>query len=328
MDYSFPGILQTAGQVGMEGYVPATAQNNMQGYGNYMTQLTNNNGQGGQGAGYQFNDPSFEAYQAEQMKAEQAEQERQETIANIKSQISELEQRIATNTSKLKEMQTGNAVADEIASLEGDKFGFRFNRQMNNDPTSLFRWAQGRKDTQAANKQIKDEAKKNFANTVTMLKNKRITDDRGNLEMQLNNIDSSIRDGMNIGADVSELVQLKKVIEDKLEGRDSSGTTESKWSGTAKEQANADATDFLNQKPNSQQIKNYLDKYGDSITDNNTKIKLNEAYHEAVRKEKAKAEAKAFQDYRSQWQKANGIPDSEMVYFEDDIKKAYKNRGK
>lgn len=328
MDYSFPGILQMAGQAGMEGYVPATAQNNMQGYGNYMNQLTNNNGQGGQGVNYQFNDPSFEAYQAEQMKAEQEEQERQATIANIKSQISELEQRIASNTSKLKEMLTGNAVADEIASLEGDKFGFRFNRNVNNDPTSLFRWAQGRKDTQAANKQINDEAKKNFANTVTMLKNKRITDDRGTLEMQLNSIDSSIRDGMNIGADVSELVQLKKVIEDKLEGRDSSGSTEGNWTGTSKEQAIAAATDFLNSKPNSQQIKEYLDKNTDSIKDNPTVIKLREAYHEAVRKEKAKAEAKAFQDFRTNYMKQNGLTESDMEYFEDEVKKAFKNRGR
>ena len=299
MDYSFPGILQMAGQAGMEGYVPATAQNNMQGYGNYMNQLTNNNGQGGQGAGYQFNDPSFEAYQAEQMKAEQEEQERQATIANIKSQISELEQRIASNTSKLKEMLTGNAVADEIASLEGDKFGFRFNRSVNNDPTSLFRWAQGRKDTQAANKQINDEAKKNFANTVTMLKNKRITDDRGTLEMQLNSIDSSIRDGMNIGADVSELVQLKKVIEDKLEGRDSSGTTEGNWSGTKKEQYRADVTDFLNKNPSSKEINDYRTKHIDDIEDSDTKIKLNQAYHEAVRKEKAKADEDNFQSWVS-----------------------------
>lgn len=328
MDYSFPGILQMAGQAGMEGYVPATAQNNMQGYVNYMTQLTNNNGQGGQGAGYQFNDPSFDAYQAEQMKAEQEEQERQATIANIKSQISELEQRIASNTSKLKEMQTGNVVADEIASLEGDKFGFRFNRQVNNDPTSLFRWAQGRKDTQAANKQNKDEAKKNFANTVTMLKNKRISDDRGNLEMQLNNIDSSIRDGMNLGADVSELVQLKKVIEDKLEGRDVSGTTEGKWAGTAKEQANADATDFLNQKPNSKQIKDYIDKNIGNIKDTNTQIKLRQAYYEALRKEKDKDEAKAFQDFRTNYMKLNGLTEADMDKFEDWVKEAYKNRGK
>lgn len=296
MDYSFPGILQMAGQAGMEGYVPATAQNNMQGYGNYMTQLTNNNGQGGQGAGYQFNDPSFDAYQAEQMKAEQEEQERQATIANIKSQISELEQRIASNTSKLKEMLTGNAVADEIASLEGDKFGFRFNRQVNNDPTSLFRWAQGRKDTQnqmaqsmAANKANDERAIKNFGNTVAMYQDMRLSEDTGSLEQQLNNVNGAIRDGKNLGADVSGLIEVKNKIENKLNGT-------GEYKGTTKEQTQAAAKDFLNSKPNSTSIKSFLDENGDKLT-NEDKINLNMAYREAVRKEKAKAEEDNFQSW-------------------------------
>lgn len=296
MDYSFPGILQMAGQAGMEGYVPATAQNNMQGYGNYMNQLTNNNGQGGQGAGYQFNDPSFEAYQAEQMKAEQEEQERQATIANIKSQISELEQRIASNTSKLKEMQTGNAVADEIASLEGDKFGFRFNRSVNNDPTSLFRWAQGRKDTQnqmaqsmAANKANDERAIKNFGNTVAMYQDMRLSEDTGSLEQQLNNVNGAIRDGKNLGADVSGLIEVKNKIENKLNGT-------GEYKGTTKEQTQAAAKDFLNSKPNSTSIKSFLDENGDKLT-NEDKINLNMAYRDAVRKEKAKAEEANFQSW-------------------------------
>jgi hypothetical protein len=327
MDYSFPGILQMAGQAGMEGYVPATAQNNMQGYGNYMNQLTNNNGQGGQGAGYQFNDPSFEAYQAEQMKAEQDEQERQATIANIKSQISELEQRIASNTSKLKEMLTGNAVADEIASLEGDKFGFRFNRQVNNDPTSLFRWAQGRKDTQnqmaqsmAANKANDERAIKNFANTVSMYQDMRLSEDTGSLEQQLNNVNGAIRDGKNLGADVSGLIEVKNKIENKLNGT-------GEFKGTDKEQRQAATKDFLNSKPNSASIKSYLEENGDKLT-NDDKINLKMAYHEAVRKEKAKAEAKAFQDFRTNYMKQNGLTESDMEYFEDEVKKAFKNRGR
>ena len=310
MDYSFPGILQMAGQAGMEGYVPATAQNNIQGYGNYMNQLTNNNGQGGQGAGYQFNDPSFEAYQAEQMKAEQAEQERQATIANIKSQISELEQRIATNTSKLKEMQTGNAVADEIASLEGDKFGFRFNRQMNNDPTSLFRWAQGRKDTQnqmaqsmAANKANDERAIKNFGNTVAMYQDMRLSEDTGSLEQQLNNVNGAIRDGKNLGADVSGLIEVKNKIENKLNGT-------GEYKGTTKEQTQAAAKDFLNSKPNSTSIKSFLDENGDKLT-NEDKINLNTAYRDAVRKEKAKAEEDNFQSWVSSqghnWKQLNPL---------------------
>lgn len=298
MDYSFPGILQMAGQAGMEGYVPATAQNNMQGYGNYMNQLTNNNGQGGQGAGYQFNDPSFEAYQAEQMKAEQEEQERQATIANIKSQISELEQRIASNTSKLKEMLTGNAVADDIASLEGDKFGFRFNRSVNNDPTSLFRWAQGRKDTQnqmaqsmAANKANDERAIKNFANTVSMYQDMRLSEDTGSLEQQLNNVNGAIRDGKNLGADVSGLIEVKNKIENKLNGT-------GEYKGTTKEQTQAAAKDFLNSKPNSTSIKSFLDENGDKLT-NEDKINLNMAYRDAVRKEKDKAEEANFQSWVS-----------------------------
>ena len=298
MDYSFPGILQMAGQAGMEGYVPTTAQNNMQGYGNYMNQLTNNNGQGGQGVNYQFNDPSFEAYQAEQMKAEQEEQERQATIANIKSQISELEQRIATNTSKLKEMLTGNAVADEIASLEGDKFGFRFNRSVNNDPTSLFRWAQGRKDTQnqmaqsmAANQANDERAIKNFANTVAMYQDMRLSEDTGSLEQQLNNVNGAIRDGKNLGADVSGLIEVKNKIENKLNGT-------GEFKGTTKEQTQAATKDFLNAKPNSTSIKSFLDENGDKLT-NEDKINLNMAYREAVRKEKAKAEEDNFQSWVS-----------------------------
>lgn len=308
MDYSFPGILQMAGQAGMEGYVPATAQNNMQGYGNYMNQLTNNNGQGGQGAGYQFNDPSFEAYQAEQMKAEQEEQERQATIANIKSQISELEQRIASNTSKLKEMLTGNAVADEIASIEGDKFGFRFNRSVNNDPTSLFRWAQGRKDTQnqmaqsmAANQANDERAIKNFANTVAMYQDMRLSEDTGSLEQQLNNVNGAIRDGKNLGADVSGLIEVKNKIENKLNGNGSTNgvSSEEGWVGTNKEKAGADAKNFLNGKHTSKEIQAYIDKNKSNIKDNNILTELNKAKDNAIRNEKAKAEEDNFQSWVS-----------------------------
>ena len=155
----------------MAGYVPQEADPNnpyytqgipsenaaamMQGYteeqpAQYVGRTPEAMNNAGQGAGYQFNDPEFDAYMQQQEKAANeaaaAEQEaaaKQQQVADIKSQIKALETRIAENKKKLSSF-TGNV--GKIAALEARKINSQ-------DPTMLWRW----KGTQDAAKQQRAE---------------------------------------------------------------------------------------------------------------------------------------------------------------------------
>ena len=87
----------------------------------------------GQGAGYQFKDPEFDAYMQQQEKAANEASAKEQDIAKLKSDIKTIETRLAENKKKLQNW-TGNA--DKIAAIEARKI----NRQ---DPTSIWRWKAG-----------------------------------------------------------------------------------------------------------------------------------------------------------------------------------------
>lgn len=87
----------------------------------------------GQGAGYQFKDPEFDAYMQQQEKAVNEAAAKEQDIAKLKSDIKTIETRLAENKKKLQNW-TGNA--DKIAAIEARKI----NRQ---DPTSIWRWKAG-----------------------------------------------------------------------------------------------------------------------------------------------------------------------------------------
>lgn len=153
-DWSWNGILKQAAQQGMEGYRPGTPQA-PQGYVPYEATLNqrglSNNMQTDNsvipGTTYQPDNFGNRQPQAvKQMEAEQQaaaeEAQRQSRIAEIETEIKEIESRIATNTAKLQNF-TGNT--DKIAALEARKINGQ-------DPTSIWRW-KGSMDQQRINRQ-------------------------------------------------------------------------------------------------------------------------------------------------------------------------------
>ena len=127
-DWSWKGLLINAAQQGMEGYNPnvSNAAAQMQGYA--PTPVIDAGTQGG----------AVDRGNAMQVSQQQAMQElaanrNAQRIEQIKAQIAELENRIATNTAKLKNF-IGSG--DKIAAIEARKF-------FSQDPTSIWRWKQG-----------------------------------------------------------------------------------------------------------------------------------------------------------------------------------------
>jgi hypothetical protein len=91
--------------------------------------------------------PQADAAAAAQAQAEQEAAAKEQQIADIESQISALEKRIAENTAKL-EKWTGNA--DQIAAIEARKINSA-------DPTSIWRWKVGRDEARRIAKMEKDK---------------------------------------------------------------------------------------------------------------------------------------------------------------------------
>lgn len=149
----------------MAGYIPAEADPNnpyytqgipsenaaalMQGYTEeqpapYVGRTPENMNNVGQGEGYQFNDPEYDAYMKQQEQAEQEATAKQQKIDDIKSKIQTLETRIAENTKKL---QGWGGVANKVAALEARKINSQ-------DPTMVWRW----KAQMDENRRIADKA--------------------------------------------------------------------------------------------------------------------------------------------------------------------------
>ena len=146
-NWSWNGILKQAAQQGMEGYKPGTPQA-PQGYVPYEATLNqrglSNNMQPDNsvipGTTYQpdnFGNRQPQAVtQMEAVQKASMNSEREERIASLTSQIKELEDRIASNEAKLKGW-TGPA--NEIAALEAEKINTA-------DPTSIWRWKADKED--------------------------------------------------------------------------------------------------------------------------------------------------------------------------------------
>ena len=160
-DWSWNGILRQAAQQGMEGYNPnaANAAAQMQGYA--PTPVVDAGSQGGAVA-------RGNAMQVSQQQAmqEQAANQNAQRIEQIKAQIAEIEQRIATNTAKLQNF-TGNT--DQIAAIEARKINSQ-------DPTSIWRWKEGvnqqRIQRQQDLERIEKEKKLNEAKNIELNRNK------------------------------------------------------------------------------------------------------------------------------------------------------------
>lgn len=250
-------------------------------------------------------------YQADQAAAAQAQEaQKAEQIKALEGQIAEIQARIAQNQAKLKNF-TGSA--NQIAALEAQKINSQ-------DPTMIWRWQKQREDTARANNSIDTSDAKKFQNTVDMLVDQRPSTSTAGIENQIRNIETAIRDGKNLGADVRALQKKKEELEDLIYG---SGEASGDFSsGTKSENLKANVTDFLNQKHSSSEIKKFIDEHKD--LENDEKIKLNMAYNDRKRIEKNQADEAAFYD----WAKQYGLKKGSDPEFEKSLRKAYKKRGK
>ena len=141
--------------------------------------------------------------------------ERNAKIAQLEQQIAMVKERIARNERAL----TGKSYEDvnnQIAALEMKKIN-------SSDPTTLWRWQQQRQDTKEANANTKANAAAQFANTVNMWKNTRLPEGTAAREQMISNLNAAIRDGRNVGGDVSDLLTLKAAWEKKTYGNSKNG---------------------------------------------------------------------------------------------------------
>lgn len=261
--------------------------------------------------------PDMEGY-GKEMEAASAQlsgqMAREKKIGELESQISALEQSIAEKTSKLQNW-TGNA--DKIAAIEASKINA-------SDPTMIWRWNEARKDAdrQAELNRIASKsreqidnttAQQKFQNTVDMLVNQRLDNSQEGREQQLKNIDAAIRDGRNINADVSRLIERKKFIEDKLDGV-GEGVGDFK-SGSRAENFKAATNDFLNSGKSWADLKKYYDENKDQMDDETV-----EKFREKMREQSKIERSKFIEDQKKNFYESNG--------WNKAIAGAYGNSGK
>lgn len=210
--------------------------------------------------------------------------ERNAKIAQLEQQIAMVKERIARNERAL----TGKSYEDannRIAALEMKKINSQ-------DPTMIWRWQQQRQDTKAANAITKSNAAAQFANTVDMWMNTRPAPTTEGIMQQISNINSAIRDGKNVGADVSRLETKKEELENLVYGNSNVGSSSNYGAGTNKEQlAGLLKTTLTNAKTSAEltAFKNdHLELTPEQLSSVDTKIA------ELQKKEKANAEEREF----------------------------------
>lgn len=269
--------------------------------------------------------PDMEGYGREMEEASaqlSGQMAREQKIGELESQITALEQSIAEKTAQLQNW-TGNA--DKIAAIEASKIN-------SSDPTMVWRWNEARKDAerQAELNRIASKsreevdntmAQQKFKNHVDMLLSQRLDNSEEGREHQLKDIDAAIRDGRNINADVSKLIERKKYIEDKLDGI-GEGVGDFK-SGSKSENLKASVQDFLNQKKSSDEIQKFIDDHPNDL-DNDSRGKLNEAKRAAEKREKEIADEAAFKS----WAKNKGYEVGKNPQFDKSLRAAWKREKK
>lgn len=231
----------------------------------------------------------------EKMEVSDYSGERNAKIAQLESQIAMVKERIARNERAL----TGKSYDDannKIAALEMRKIN-------SSDPTTLWRWQQQRQDTNAANANTRANAAAQFANTVDMWVNTRPAPTTEGIAQQISNINSAIRDGKNVGADVSRLVTKKEELEALIYGNDTqpAGTGDKYVKGTDTEKLNADVEDTISAAKTSTEIAQFTEKNKKFLKPEQIN-KLNAKQRELENKELAKAKSEKFE----QWLKSRG----------------------
>lgn len=234
--------------------------------------------------------PDLEGYgESLEAASEEAKKElqRHARIEELKSQIELVQNRINENIAKLNNF-TGSI--DAIASLEAEKIN-------STDPTSIWRWNVQRQDTKEANDIVKANEVAKFANTVDMWENTRPATTTEGIMQQISGINTSIRDGKNIGADVSKLVAKKKELENLVYVSNSDNTTNDGNSnygkGTKSEQDAGQLKTILSTAKTSKEVIDFKNSHKsltpEQVSQLDIKIK------ELQEKEKAKAESAKFE---------------------------------
>ena len=221
-------------------------------------------------------------------------------IAELESQITMVKERIARNERALigKSYDDAN---NQIAALEMKKIN-------STDPTSIWRWNVQRQDTKESNDNLKKEAIEKFKNEVDMWENTRPATTTEGIMQQISGINTSIRDGKNIGADVSKLVDKKKELENLVYGSDSDNTTNDGNSnygkGTETEQVAGKLNTILSTAKTSKEVIDFKNSNKgltpEQVSQLDVKIK------ELQNKEKAKAESAKFEAWLKQRGYKNG----------------------
>lgn len=219
-------------------------------------------------------------------KLDEQQQARNAKIAQLESQIAMVEERIARNQRAL----TGKSYEDannQIAALEMRKINSQ-------DPSSIWRWQQQRQDTIKSNANDKANAIENFKNKVNMWKRTPASNTVEGIEQQISNLNSTIVEGENLGADVSELYSVLDRFERATKG-DSDSNTSSYGKGTKSEQDIGQLKTVLATAKTSKELIDFKNSHSKDLTPEQLStldIKIKELQQkEAVKAESAKFEA-------------------------------------
>ena len=237
-------------------------------------------------------------------------------IAQLEQQIAQVKERIARNERAL----TGKSYEDvnnKLAALEMKKIN-------SSDPTTLWRWNQGRLDTMKANANVKSKAAEQFANTVDMWVNTRPAPTTEGIMQQISNLNSAIRDGKNAGADVSRLVTKKQELEALIYGGDNTGSSTNYGAGTDKEQLSGLLKTTLTNAKNSSELITFKNQHPELTPEQLSSVDTKIA--ELQKKEKANSNEIAFQSWveKQTGKKYNTL----TKRMQDTYRRIYKNRGK
>lgn len=212
--------------------------------------------------------------------------DRESKIEKLEQQIAQVKERIERNERAL----TGKSYEDvnnRMAALEMKKINSQ-------DPTMLWRWQNQRQDMMNANDNAKSSEAAKFANTVDMWVNTRPAPTTEGIMQQISNINSAIRDGKNVGADVSKLVTKKEELEKLVygEGKESSSNY---GAGTAKEQGAGELKTVLATAKTSSELTAYKDKHPELTPEQLSSVDIK--IEELQKKEEAQAKSEKFEQY-------------------------------
>ena len=233
-------------------------------------------------------------------------------IAQLEQQIAQVKERINRNERAL----TGKSYEDvnnKLAALEMKKINSQ-------DPTTLWRWQQQRQDTKDANANTKANAAAQFANTVNMWKNTRLPESTAARVQLISNLNAAIRDGRNVGGDVSDLIKLKAAWENKTYGNNKNDSP-NYGVGSESEQLAGLLKTALETAKSSAELEQFRKDHPDLKADQLSLVEIKIA--ELKKKEKANAEERAFQSWveKQTGKKASSLSDRTLKTYRNAWKK-------